>query len=147
MSYATPWSRVYPDLPTLAKRDLVKRLTIELPKADADEIMSVACNAAIFSLVCQTALKSAADFIRTNNITYANSTRLIDHICQRTVGGVDQTAAAPHVPGRVEGIHDGVKDVAEVTTGTGKKTPVRSRSKGNRGSEAAGNNVSQDVTG
>jgi len=130
MSYATPWPRVYPDLPDLARNNAVKRLTIELPLSDANAIMAVACNPAIFSLICQTALKDAVTYINQHGLTYEQSTSLINHVCKRSVGGTDKATIAPNVTGRTEGVHVGVANPSEVTAGARKKVKGGSRGKG-----------------
>jgi hypothetical protein len=130
MSYATPWPRVYPGLPLLAVKNEVKRLTIELPMSDANAIMAVACNPAIFSLICQTALKETVTYINQHGLTYEQSTALVNFVCKRPVSGTHQTPGTSDESGRTEGIHDGAKDASEVATGVRKKVKRGSGGKG-----------------
>jgi len=129
MSYTTPWPRVYPKISGLPANQL-KRLTVELPVGDSQAILSVACNPAVFSLICQTALKQTADYVRSNKLTYENNKQLIDYICGRPDLGAFREVPALHDSGRTEGVLDGVENVAEVTAGVGKKTPSGSGSVG-----------------
>lgn len=80
--------------------------------------MSVAVNSAIFSLICQTALKATADYARTNALTYAESQRLIDFICERTNPRPPETSVAHPSPGRVEGVHTRTTVSRDVATST-----------------------------
>ena len=103
MSYKHPWQPPYPGIST-APIEERRRLTIDIPKSDADSILSVCLTPAIFSLICQTAIKHTAEHARSCAYTYANSVALVDFICKRThpqpyqqADGHDDTGGTPSV--------------------------------------------------
>lgn len=129
MSYTTPWPRVYNKISGLPANQL-KRLTVELPIADAQAIISVACNPAVYSLICQTALKQTAEYVRNNKLTYENNKQLIDYICGRPDLGAFREVSTLHDAGRTESVLDGAENAAEVTASVGKKVTSGSGSGG-----------------
>jgi hypothetical protein len=118
MSYSVPWPRVYPGVSKLPQGE-VKRLTIEMPINEADRIMSVAINPAIFSLICQSALHSTFNFIETRGLTYADSPTLIDFIRERADTGTPKASSPLDGTGGSEGVHPGATPVSDLPASAG----------------------------
>lgn len=129
MSFKVPWERPYPDLATLPPTS-IRRLTVEIPKADADAIISVTTNSVILTTICQYAIKHTADLVRTHNLTYADSVALCEHICKRTYSEFVKEAIAQNVGGGTSGILQGGSDVSDKSTGTREKAPAGRTGKG-----------------
>ena len=139
MAFKTPWLPVYPDLTTLERAGKVTRLTINLPTDDAKTIMSVAVNPSIFSLICQTALKAAADHVRTNSLSYTDSSRFVERICKRAIGCVVEETASSDVTSRASSVHPGVTNPAKESASSGSEAPRGGSEGRGRGRNGNGN--------
>lgn len=120
MSFNTPWPRVYPGLSKCPPAE-VRRLTIEMPTEDATTIMSVALNNAIFSLICQTALRNAAQHIRKHELKYADSESFVNFICNGTHSGDVETTAEHDESGRTTSIRKGTAKSSHQSAGARKE--------------------------
>ncbi len=83
MSFRHPWPPAYTGVTRLPTSD-VTRITVEIPKSDADTIISVALSSAILTAVSQYAIKQTAEMIRTKRLTHADQRAFFFHLCQRT---------------------------------------------------------------
>ena len=134
MAFNTPWPRVYTGLDEKSSTE-VRRLTINLPVEDANDILSVALNTAIFSLICQTALKSAATYARKHKLTYNDAQQFVDWIRAGQPGpelpgstnrSSPETSAAHPIPGGVKKVQRRTPRVGNVPTSPREET-TRSR--------------------
>ena len=131
MSYKVPWQQPYPNIST-AEKENVRRLTIELPQDDAGAIMSVAVNPAIFSLICQSALKQTAAYVRSNSLKYTDSERFIQWICQRTFSSPVEDSVGQNGPGGVEETRRGVENARTESAVVGKEVEGKGKGTGGR---------------
>lgn len=141
MSFKTVWPPPYPDLNKRPEKE-IRRLTIKTCAHDCDLIASVAVSPTIFSLICQTALKLTAEYVRANNLTYTDSERFIQYIRERTFAlPVDKTPPSM-LAGRVEKIRRGAANAkdksAKSRQGTSSERSGESGTGGSVSVEAAG---------
>lgn len=116
MSHLQHFPTVYPDLNN--SPELILRGNPKLLSTDCRTIISVVGTNSIISHICQHAIKHAADYIRTHNLTVADYESFGVYLRERSVVAPSATKAASHdVPGRTAG---GSKQAASST----RKRPV-----------------------
>lgn len=146
VSYTTPWPQPYPGISSgkIPKR----RMTVEAGEDDCNLIASIAINPAIFSFICQQAIKDAAQYARQHNLKYTDDKQFFEYIRQRTSCGIVEEATGPDDTGRGEGVRSGVADVKTVAPESGKEVaPVsgvggqggRGRGRSGKGPGGGGN--------
>lgn len=134
MSFRFPWPPAYPGVTTLP-RDAVTRITVEIPKADADTIISVALQTAILTAVSSYAIKQTAEMIRTKKLTHADQRAFFLHLCQRTYSEFVKETGESNVTGGTAPVCDGVTQPSDTAAGIGKevKKGGKGQGKGGRG--------------
>ena len=137
MSFNTPWPRVYPGISKLP-RDEMRRLTIEIPAEDANVLMSVAVNPAIFSLICQASIKFFTDHARSNAFTYANADDLVAYICERTNHRAVTSSPSHPLPGGSKSVHAGTSHPSNLPTSVGEEVTSGRGGKGSKGTSGKG---------
>lgn len=130
MAFKNPWVHPYPKL-SMAPADTIRRLTVELPKDDADMVLSVALTPNILHAICQYAIKKTAQEIRDKQITYAHQRAFFKHICERTYSEFTKETGESNVTGGTAAVHNGVAQSKDTAAGTG--TEVAKGGRGGRG--------------
>lgn len=118
MPFNVPWTQPYPGL----SKTPVRRITVEVPVTDANSILSVTLNSAILATICQYAIKHTAADIRARELTYADATEFLDHVCKRTYSQPSQEAVESDDRGGVAGVLKGDAAVGDESAGVGKET-------------------------
>lgn len=126
MSYKTPWPAPYPGVSKLAPTERT-RLTVEIPRVDANDIIAVALVSSILTAICQYAIKQTVKEIRKNNITYAHQRAFFEYVCQRSYSEFTEKTSAPDDTERVEGVRVRAEELADVSAGIGEKVTEGSR--------------------
>jgi hypothetical protein len=109
MAYRTTWPAVYPGLSKLPPNQ-VHHLTIDTLRKDTHRIATVAPAMGIYSLICQKALRDTAQYIEDNNLSYADTERLIEWICKRTFTSPVENPASHDDTGSKAGVRSGVEN-------------------------------------
>lgn len=106
MAFTTPWQQPYPELKSLPE-SAIRTLRIDIPASEARVISSLATNPSIFSFICQNALKSAVEHIRTNNLTYLDADELVRWVRERSTSRTPTETAGPNDAGGDKEIRSG----------------------------------------
>lgn len=120
MSFNVPWKQAYTGLSKLGPNE-VKRLTVEIPMADANTIISVSLSPYILPAICQYALKTTAEHIRKHNLSHADQRAFIDWICNRTFSEFIKETGESDDAGRIAGVRGTTASTSATTPKPGKK--------------------------
>ena len=102
MSHRSNFPPVYPDLNS--NPDEVFRGNPKLLASDVRLIISVVGNTSIITHICQHAIKHAAEYCRSNDLTLADYDRFVEYLRQRSLAVPSATApSASDVSGRTAG--------------------------------------------
>lgn len=124
-------SSVYPNLNSSGD---VTKLNPHVRASDCSVIVSVTGDTHSLSHICQLAIKTAADYVRTNKLDFTSQDKLAEFLRERSVVTPPTTeAVAPHVSGRASGGGEQVADVAH-----GKSVPRTRVEAGRSGKEGKG---------
>lgn len=121
MAYTTPWERPYPGVSSLQK-DQIVRITVEIPRLDAEAIIAVTHTSHILTTIAQSALKETANVCRTNSLSYADFPGFVKYLRERTYSRPLAETPAPHVGTRDAGVREGVETPRPVATVLGQGT-------------------------
>lgn len=102
MSNRATWPPVYPDLNK--SDDLARLAQPKVSARDAKLIVSVVGNDTILTYICQLAIKSAADYVRANNLSLADEDRFLRFLRERSASSYSPTETrSSDVSGRITG--------------------------------------------
>lgn len=125
--HSKTWPSIYPGLSTLP---LNERSNIQawVLREDHRLILSVSTNKAVLSHIIQHGIKSAADYIRSNQLSYLNADEFVEYLCKRSFAGVDQNPPSPDVTRPTPTLRD--EPPYDETLATNSRKAVASRIRG-----------------
>lgn len=133
MAHNVPWTKPYPGISKLPS-DEIKRITVEMPMADAHVILALTMSPFLLPTLCQYAIKLTAAEIRKHKLVYPDDSRaFLNYICQRTFSSFAKDTGAHAIAGTVEGEGDGTASPVTESTGAGKEITRGSGDKEGKG--------------
>jgi hypothetical protein len=116
------WPPIYPNI----KASPTIRIQADVPVTDHQAIVGTAANTGVISFVIQQAIKLTAEYVRNNNLSYLDSDRFLDYLRERSFVSNTEKATLVNVARRTEKIRNGVKNLKDKRTESGKVNATES---------------------